>query len=177
MFNSYDELRQAVEERRSETLTLEVDMGSEYSQEYEDAKKELQSAQAMKMLTGDRVFLSDNMAELEAKVAAAKPPSNSVWIQFKKLPLVRWAALLKETGVQPVDQYEKVLSETFVGVYGQDPSNEEVIPLSTDPATVSSKSEKSILPGGSLFQIIQAFMGWQNSGGDVSIRPTKSGQD
>ena len=86
--------------------------------------------------------------------------------------------LVKQQGLTPIDQYEKVLPKTFVGVYGQDPEeNENVVPLSSDPGLLSSKGGKGILPGGALHLVVQAFMSWQNSGGDVSIRPTKSGRD
>ena len=50
-------------------------------------------------------------------------------------------------------------------------------PLTTDSLSVSSKGgSKSILPGGALHSVVQNFMAWQNSGGEVSIRPTKSGR-
>lgn len=177
MFNSYEELMQAVEERRSDTLTLDVDLGGQYSQEYEDAKTELQQAKAMRTITGGQGFLADNLAELEASVAALKPAPRSVWIRFSRLKLGEWAMLVKQANLTPIDQYEKVLAKTFVGVYGQDPDSGDVEPLSTDPSLLSSKGNNGILPGGALHQVVQAFMSWQNSGGEVSIRPTKSGQD
>jgi len=68
-FNSYEELMQAVEERRADVLIIEVDLGAKYSQEYEDAKAELQQAKALKTLTGNKDFLADNLASLEANVA------------------------------------------------------------------------------------------------------------
>lgn len=180
-FNSYEELMQAVEERRQDTLTLEVDLGSAYSQEYEDAKKELAQAKALKTLAGGQDFMSDNLAALEARVAETKPESRSVFVRFSRLKLGEWAMLVKQTGVSPVDQYEKVLPKTFLGVWGQDPEGGEdgevIEPLSTDPALMSSKGDKGILPGGMLHQVVQAFIGWQNSSGDISIRPTKSGRD
>jgi len=178
-FSSYEELMRAVEDRRSDTLTLEVDIGATYSQEYEDAKKELQQAKAMRTLTGNQEFMSNNLEALEASVAEAKPESNPVWIRYNKLQLGEWSALVKQASLTPIDQYEKVLAKTFVGVYGQDPDSEDgsvVEPLSTDAAILSSKGDKGILPGGALHQVVQAFMSWQNSGGEVSIRPTKSGQ-
>lgn len=176
-FNSYEELMQAVEERRSDTLTLEVDLGAQYSQEHEDAKREYQQAKALKTLTGNQEFLADNLAALEARVAETKPPARSVWIRYSRLRLGEWAALVKQANLSPVDQYEKVLPKTFVGVYGQDPSEVEGLePLSTDPALLSSKGDNGILPGGALHSVIQTFMAWQNSGGEVSIRPTKSGR-
>lgn len=178
MFNSYEELMQVVEERRQDTLTLEIDLGSKYSQEYEDAKTELQQAQALKMLTGGQQFLADNLAELEARVAATKPDGRLVWVRFLKLSLKDWALLVKQSNLTPIDQYEKVLPQTFIGVYGDDPTeNEDLAPLSTNPALLSSTGGMSILPPGTLHQVVQTFMGWQNSGGDVSIHPTKSGQD
>ncbi|QNL31027.1 tail assembly chaperone [Microbacterium phage Kauala] len=178
-FSSYEELMEAVEERRADVLTLEIDLGAKYSQEYEDAKKELQQAKALKTLAGGQDFLADNLAALEARVAETKPESRSVWVQFNRLRLGEWAALVKTQGLTPIDQYEKVLPKTFIGVYGQDPvdAEEPVQPLSTDAALLSSKGDKGILPGGMLHQVVQAFMSWQNSSGDISIRPTKSGHD
>jgi hypothetical protein len=180
-FNSYEELQAAVESRRKSILTLEVDMGGTYSQDYEDAKKELAQAKAMKAFTGGQGFLADNLADLEARVAETKPKANSVWVQYRKLDLGEWALLVKQTNLTPIDQYEKVLPTTFIGVYGIDPVDEDgntledATPLSTDGALLSSKGVKGILPGGALHQVVQAFMSWQNSGGEVSIRPTKSG--
>lgn len=49
-------------------------------------------------------------------------------------------------------------------------------PLSTDARLLSSKGIDGILPGGALASVVQNFMAWQNSGGDVTIRPTKSGR-
>ena len=46
-FSSYEELMAAVEERRQDTLTLEVDLGGTYSQVHEDAMKALQQALAL----------------------------------------------------------------------------------------------------------------------------------
>lgn len=181
-FNSYEELKAAVEERRKSVLTLEVDLGGAYSQEHEDAKKDLQTAKAMKTLAGGQGFLGDNIADLEQRVAETKPESNSVWIQYRQLDLGEWAALVKQqANMSPIEQYEKVLPKTFIGVYGQDPTEapegEAIEPLSTDGALVSTKGVNGILPGGALHQVVQAFMSWQNSGGDVTIRPTKSGRD
>ena len=176
MFNSYEELMQAVEERRKDVLTLEIDLGSQYSQEYEDAKRELQQAKALKSLAGNQAFLADNEAALEARVAELKPKGRPVWIRYQRLSLAEWSVLVKQANLTPIEQYEKVLPKTFVGVWGQDPDT-GAEPLSTDGALLSSKGDKGILPGGALHQVVQAFMAWQNSGGDVSIRPTKSGQD
>lgn len=189
-FNSYEELKAAVAKRRAEILTLEVDLGTGYSPEYEAAKSELAQAKAMKMATGGG-FLGDNIPTLEQRVAELKPEPNSVWIQFSKLDLGEWAVLLKQAGGNSIDQYEKVLPKTFVAVYGQDPVMpedwaethpdgevwEKPEPLSTEARLLSSKGNDGILPGGALNSVIQNFMAWQNSGGDVTIRPTKSGRD
>lgn len=189
MFNSYEELKAAVEERRKDVLTLEVPINTPYSQEYEDAKQELQQAKAMKTLTGGVNFLGgDQLAALEERVASTKPETQMVWVQYSRLDLVEWRALIKSGGMDAFDQYEKVLPQTFIGVFGQDPvkpddwdtthPDEEWIkpePLSTSGALLSSKGNEGILPGGALHSVVQAFMAWQNSGGDVTIRPTKSG--
>lgn len=185
-FSSYEELKAAVAKRRAEILTLEVDLGTDYSPEYEEAKAELARAKAMKQVTGGG-FLADPTVQLEQRVAELKPEPNSVWVQFKKLDLGEWAALLKQAGGNSVDQYEKVLPKTFVAVYGQDPVQPDELeegqvweapePLSTDARLLSSKGADGILPGGALNSVIQNFMAWQNSGGDVTIRPTKSGRD
>lgn len=182
MFNTYEELMQAVDERRNDKLVLEVDLGGQFSQEHEDAKQELARARALKTLTGDQEFLSNNLDQLEARVAETKPESKSVWVSFKRLPLAQWALLVKQAAtLTAIEQYEKVLQDTFLGVYGQDPldveEGEVVEPLSTDAALLSSKGDRGILPGGALHAVVQAFMAWQNSGGEVSIRPTRSGQD
>ena len=91
----------------------------------------------------------------------------------------------KSGGMDPIGQYERVLPKVFVGVYGQDPSPAEEDkpegwtppePLTTDARSVSSRDEElCLLPGGSLGSVINTFMAWQNSGGDVNIRPTRSG--
>ncbi|QKN87716.1 tail assembly chaperone [Microbacterium phage Ixel] len=186
-FSSYEELKAAVAKRRAEILTLEVDLGSDYSPEYEEAKQELANAKAMKAVTGGG-FLGDPVAALEQRVADLKPEANAVWIQYRKLDLGEWATLLKQAGGNMIDQYEKVLPKTFVGVYGQDPVKPEdwdethpdeawvqPEPLSTNGALLSTKGNEGILPGGALHSVVQNFMAWQNSGGDVTIRPTKSG--
>lgn len=175
-FNSYEELMQAVQERKKDHLVLEVDMGARYSQEHEDAKAELEQAKALKTLTGDQSFLADNLKELEARVQETQPEQQLIWVKFKRLDLMEWAVLMKQQGMSPIDQYEKVLNKTFVGVYGsEDTDNTE--PLSDDPRLLSSQGDLGILPGGSLHSVIRAFMSWQNSGGEVTINPTKSGQD
>lgn len=189
VFSTYEELMAAVEERRKEILTLEVDLGSAYSPEYEAAKAELAQAKAMKMATGGG-FLGDNIGPLEARVASLKPEPRAVWVQYEKLDLDEWSSLLKTNIGGSIEQYERVLSKVFVGVFGQDPVKPEdwdethegeewakPEPLITSPLSVSSKGgAKAVLPGGALNSVIQNFMAWQNSGGDVTIRPTKSGR-
>lgn len=185
MFNSYEELMQAVEERRQDLLTLVIPMGQVFSPEHEAAKTELAQAKAVKSIVGGG-FLGDNLAELEQRVADTEPESREIWVQFKKLDLNEWAVIMKTLGGSALDQYERVLPKTFVGVFGQDPVEpdtwegdepwEKPEPLTTSPLAVSSKGgSKSILPGGALNSVVQNFMAWQNSGGDVTIRPTKSG--
>lgn len=178
MFNSYEELMAAVEERRQDVLTLEVDLGSKYSQEYEDAKSALQQAEALATVAG-QTFLNDNIEALKARVAETKPEGNSVFVQYKRLMLGEWAMLTKQANLTPIDQYEKVLQKTFIGVYGRDPEadapGEVIEPLSVDPALLSSRGDRGILPGALLHQVVQAFMAWQNASGEVSIRPTRSG--
>jgi hypothetical protein len=182
VFATYEELQAAVEKRRSEILTLEVDLGTDYSPEYEAAKKELEMAKAMKTVTGGG-FLGDNIAPLEAKVEELRPQPNSVFIQFRKLELGQWAKLLTGVAGNQIDQFERTLPDTFIGIYGTDPVKPDDAgddwvkpePLSTDAALLSSKGNQGILPGGALNAVIQNFMAWQNSGGDVTIRPTKSG--
>jgi hypothetical protein len=187
-FTSIEELKAAVEERRKAILTLEVDLGGPYSQEHEDAKKDLATAKGLKSLAGGQGFMNDNIEGLEARVAETKPESQSVWIQYRRIPLDEWSLLMKDkTGMSALEQYEKVLPKVFVGVYGTDPVEPDELeegqvweapePLSTDGALVSSKGVQGILPGGGLNPVVQSFMAWQNSGGDVNIRPTKSGRD
>ncbi|WNN96048.1 tail assembly chaperone [Microbacterium phage Schimmels22] len=186
-FSSYDELKAAVAKRRAEILTLEVDLGTDYSPEYEEAKQELAQAKAIKAATGGG-FLGDPVADLEARVASLKPEPNSVWIQYRKLDLGEWAALLKSAGGNMIDQYEKVLPKTFVGVYGQDPVKpddwaethpdevwEQPEPLSTNGALLSTKGNDGILPGGALHSVVQNFMAWQNSGGRCHHPPYEVG--
>ena len=172
MFNSYEELQAAVEKRRNDALVLEIDLGSEYSPEYEAAKKELAKAEAMRSIAGDQQFLNDNVAALEASVAELKPEAKPVWVKYKRLSLIAWAALVKTQGLTPIDQYEKVLRDTFTGVYAD--SDAEHL-LSDDHRLMSTKGDMGILPGGAMQSVVNAFMSWQNSGGDVTIRPTKSG--
>jgi hypothetical protein len=184
-FATYEELKAAVEARRKSVLTLEVDLGGTYSQEHEDAKKELATAKGMKALTGGAGFLGDNIAELEQRVADTRPETQSIWIQFSQLTLDEWGKLLKQANLTAFDQYERVLPQTFIGVFGEDPDPDEKPegweapkPLTTDARSVSTRGgADALLPGGSLHSVVQAFMSWQNSGGEVSIRPTKSGRD
>lgn len=189
VFGSYEELAAAVEKRRAEILTLEVDLGSPYSPEYEQAKSDLAQAKAMKLATGGGFLGGDNIAPLEARVAELKPEAQTVFLQYRKLALGEWRTLLKQAGADGFDQYERVLPKCFIGIYGQDPvkpddwhetnPGEEWIkpePLSTEAMLVSTKADDGILPGGSLNSVVQNFIAWQNSGGDVSIRPTKSGR-
>lgn len=184
MFNSYEELKAAVEERREAILTLEVPINTPYSQEYENAKQELAQAKGMKALTGGATFLGgDQIAELEQRVADLKPEADVVWIQYRRIPLAEWRVITKTAGLDAYDQYEKVLPKTFLGVFGQDPAPDpepagwvKPEPLSTSGAVVSSKGDDGILPGNTLLSVVQTFINWQNSGGEVSIRPTKSGR-
>lgn len=189
VFATYEELAATVEKRRAEILTIEVDLGSTYSLEYEQAKNDLAQAKAMKMATGGGFLGGDPVPGLEARVAQLKPEPNSVFLQYSKLELGEWRTLLKQAGADSIDQYEKVLGKTFKGLYGQDPvkpddwdeqhpDEEWVKPdiLSEDPSLVSTLGDRGILPGGSLTSVVQNFIAWQNSGGDVTIRPTKSGR-
>ena len=175
MFKSYDELMAAVEHRRKDELVLEIDLGAEYSPEHEQAKRELKQAEGMKMLTGNQQFLSDNIAALQARVAETKPEAKPVWVRYRRLELLEWAALTKTANGNAIEQYETVLKKTFIGVYATEEKSEE--PLSDDHRLLSTKGDLGILPGGAMHSVVQAFMAWQNSGGDVNIRPTKSGQD
>lgn len=171
--NSYEELMAVVENRRKDTLVLEIDLGSEYSQEYEDAKKALKTAEGMAAIAG-KAFLNDNIDTLKARVAELKPEGAPVWLKYTRLGVIEWAALVKTGGeLDAIGQYEKVLKKTFVGIFNAADAEEA---LSDDPRLVSSKGDLGILTGGALQAVVQAFMAWQNSGGDVVIRPTKSGR-
>lgn len=173
-FNSYEDLMKAVEDRRKDFLVLEVDLGSEYSQEYEDAKKSLETAKGLNMIASGQKFLNDNIETLEKQVEDLRPTGEPVWLKYSRLSLIEWAALVKSGGeMTPVEQYEKVLKKTFVGVYG---TADVDVALSDDPRLVSSKGDLGILTGGAMQSVVKAFMSWQNSGGDVTIRPTKSGR-
>lgn len=184
-FTNLEDLKAAVEDRRQSILTLEVDLGGSYSQEYEDAKADLAKAEAMKMMTGGVTFIGDNIEQLKQRVAETKPVTPAVWVQYKKLPLGEWRAITKQVNLDQFDQYERVLPQTFIGLYGEDPAPEEKPedwvkpePLTVDARSVSSRGgDDLLLPGGSLASVVQNFMVWQNSGGDVTIRPTKSGRD
>ena len=173
MINSYEELLAVADKRREETLTIEVDMGAVYSQPHEDAKRELKQAEALSKLSGEG-FLSDNIEKLKERVAETRPEANSVWLRFRRLDISTWALLMKQNMSGAVEQYEKLLPKVFIGVFN-DPEAEEA--LTTDYKVVSTSNPKSILPGGVLNAVIQNFMAWQNSGGEVSIHPTNSGQD
>lgn len=183
-FSSYEELKAAVAKRRAEVLTLEVDLGTDYSPEYEEAKTELAQAKALSSVAGGFLGGNGNIDTLEQRVASLKPEPDAIWVQYKKLDLGEWAVLMKQAGGQPIDQYEKVLPKTFIAVYGQDPVKPEdagddweaPAPLSTEAKLMSSKGVDGILPGGALHSVVQKFMAWQNSGGEVTIRPTKSGR-
>lgn len=174
MFNSYEELMETVNQRRDDVLSLEVDMNTTFSQEHEDAKSALQKAQALQTITGDQPFLSNNLERLEAEVERTRPPAKPIWIKYKRLPLLEWAALMKSQGMSAIDQYEKVLNKTFIGVFN---TPDAPTPLSDDPRLLSSAGDLGILPGGTLHAVVQSFMSWQNAGGNISIHPTKSGQD
>jgi hypothetical protein len=181
-FTSYEELKAAVAERRKAVLTLEVDLGGAYSQEHEDAKRELATARGLKSIAGGQGFMSDNIERLEQRVLDTKPESPSVWIQYRQIDVGEWALLTKQQGLTPIEQYEKVLPQTFIGVFGTDPTEaadgEVIEPLTTSGAAVSSRGgAEAILSGGVLHSVVQNFMAWQNSGGDVNIRPTRSGRD
>jgi hypothetical protein len=171
-FANYEELKAAVEARRAETLTLEVDVATPFSQEHEDAKRELQEAKAMKAITGGG-FLGDNVAALEERVASTRPASASIFLRYKKLDLVEWSNLMKKAGLQPMDQYEETLPQTFVGLYGQHPDSgteeQPVEPFTTDPTVASSRHANGLLPGGALHGVVQTYLNWQNSGGEVTI--------
>lgn len=184
-FATYEELQAAVESRRNQILTLEVDLGAQYSQEHEDAKKELAQAQAIKKLAGNGGFLGDNIAALESRVAETKPDSAVVYLQYSRLTVAEFSMLMKQQGLSSIDQYERVIPKCFVGLFGEDPLaedeegnriNPDLKPLTTDAEAVSSRSDKTVIPGGLLHGVVQAFMSWQNSSGDISIRPTKSGR-
>jgi len=186
-FSSYEELMAVVEERRKDLLTLEIDLGSKYSPEHEQAKANLAEAKAMRSIVGQSFLGGDNIAELEQRVADTRPQASAIFIQFEKLDLNEWSALVRKTGMTPIDQYESVLSKTFVGLFGEDPVQPDDFPedevwvkpepLTTDSLSVSSRGgSKTVLPGGALHSVVQNFISWQNSGGEVSIRPTKSGR-
>lgn len=175
MFNTYEELLAHSDRRKDDVLTLEVDLGGVYSQEHEDAKEELQKMEALQMLTGESGgFLSNNLPELRARVEATRPEQALVWLKFKRLPLKAWSALSKKQGMTPIDQFEAALDDTFIGLFGSDEPGVE--PLSINPDCLRLDSESAILPGAALHSVVQSFMSWQNAGGDVVIRPTRSGQ-
>ncbi len=181
MFTSYEQLKAKVEERRQSILTLEIEVGADYSQEHEDAKKELAKAEGMTLLAGGQQFLGDNVDKLRARVAETKPPTDSIWVQFSRISLEEFQKLTSASNLTPIDQYERVLPKTFIGLFGQDPveaaeKGEPVEPLTKEAYTVSSRHPDAVISGPGLQPVIAAFMAWQNSSGDVSIRPTKSGR-
>lgn len=190
VFSNLEELKAAVADRRTAVLTLEVDLGGSYSQEHEDAKSELAKAEGMALFLqqgGTAPFMGgeSQLERLKRRVAETKPEDPAVWVQFSKLDLNEWRAITKQVNLDQFDQYERVLPKTFIGIYGSDPAPEEKPegwtkpePLTTDARAVSSRGgDDLLLPGGSLASVVQNFMVWQNSGGDVTIRPTKSGRD
>lgn len=190
VFNNLDELKAAVEDRRQAVLTLEIDLGGTYSEEHELAKQELAKAEGMALLLqqGGGNFLNGGESQLDRlrqRVAETKPETPSIWVQFKKLDLEEWRNITKRVSLDQIEQYEQVLGKTFVGLFGEDPAPEvkpdgwvAPEPLTTNPLSVSSRGgAEALLPGGSLASVVQNFMVWQNSGGDVTIRPTKSGRD
>lgn len=173
--NSYDDLVNLVEKRRQETLTLDIDLGSNYSPEYEKAKEELEQAKVLQKLTGTQQFMNDNVVELENKVTRLKPEPNIIHVKFRRLGLARWTAIMKKPVGNAIDQFIKVLPETFIGIFTD--LDEEAEPLSTDYKLVDPNDSKCVLPGGAIQPLIQSFMNWQNSGGEISFHPTKLGHD
>ncbi|WNM75062.1 tail assembly chaperone [Microbacterium phage Morrigan] len=176
VFSNLEELKAAVEDRRQAVLTLEIDLGGAYSEEHEQAKQDLAKAEGMRMLMqqgGGQFLNGDSLEPLRQRVAETKPETPSVWVQYKKLPLGEWRAITKQANLDQFDQYERVLPQTFIGLYGTDPAPEEKPedwvapePLTTDPRSVSSRGgDELLLPGGSLASVVQNFMVWQNSGG------------
>lgn len=165
--NSYEELLALVEERRQDTLTIAVDMGGEYSSEHEEAKQALQASKALRTLTGEDQFLSTSgLDSLQRQVDETRPPSVQIYIRFKKIPLSMWTALMSKNQTNALQQFHEILPETFLGIWG-DPDAEN--PLTSDWTSVDPMNDKCILPGGSIVQIIQTFMNWQNSGSDVTV--------
>ena len=129
--NSYEELMAVVNDRQEERLILEVELGTKYSQEYEDAKRELQQAKSLKTVAGDQEFLSDNVNQLQAKVESLKPESKTVWLAFKRIDLKTWSLLVKKGANQsPLDQYERVLEDTFIGIFRSPEATPEDLLLS-----------------------------------------------
>lgn len=173
IINSYEELVQLAQERQKDRLVLEVDMGSTYSAEHEEAKKELQQAKAVNTLAGEQGFLSDNIERLQQRVRDTKPPATCVWLVYSRLGIKDWSLLVKQgSGLTPMQQYEKVLPQTFVGIFNSEDAQPEHL-LTDDPNTVSSESDNCLISGGVLNNVIRTFMQWQNAGGDVNIHPVK----
>ena len=104
-FSAYEELMAVVDERRKDTLTLEVDMDDTFSQAYEDAKEELQKAEAMEALMAaskQGAFMASNLDGLRAKVESLRPEPNLVWVRYESLSLSAWSALVKESQLTPI---------------------------------------------------------------------------
>lgn len=172
MVESYEDLMNLVENRRNDHLIIEVSLGAPYSQEHEDAKAELQKAEAMRSIIGEEGFLSDDVSGLKKRVEDTKPEGESIWVKYKRLDLKLWTRLVSGLGaMKPIDQYVKVLPNTFEGVYSS-PEAEDGSLISDKASLVDPTSNDCILSGNMVMSLVGAFMGWQNSGGDVSIRPT-----
>lgn len=175
--NSYEELMQIVNARRDGQLCLEIDLGSEYSVEHEAAKAELQKAEVLKNLTGaDTQFLSDNIDALREKVEATRPEPNVVFARFARIGDKELSILRKEGNRTPYQQYEFVLPKVFIGLFNG--PDDDASLLGESPNLVSTEPNVgSVLQGPAVQNVVQAFMSWQNNGGEVSISPTKSGRD
>ena len=96
-----------------------------------------------------------------------------MWLAFKRIDLKTWSLLVKKGANQsPLDQYERVLEDTFIGIFRSPEATPEDL-LSDDHELVSYNSPKCILSSGLLQNLVNSFMTWQNSGGNVTIHPTK----
>ena len=175
--NSYEELMEIVNARRDGQLCLEIDLGSEYSVEHEDAKAELQKAEVLKNLTGsDTQFLSDNLETLRERVEATRPTPNVVYARFSRIGDKELSVLRKEGNRTPYQQYEFVLQKVFLGLFNG--PDDDASLLGDNPNLVSTEPGMgSVLQGSAVQNVVQAFMNWQNNGGEVNISPTKSGRD
>ena len=163
MITSYEQLKGIIEERRQDILVLEVDISGAYSPEYEKAKQEVQQAQVISSLVG-----GDFLAPPKSQLDSLKPVGDPIWLKFRRLPLQAWKSLTKRGNINALDQYESILPDTFIGLYG-DPAGE---PLTTDYHHVGTGDE-SLLTGSMLMQVMQAMLQWQNSGGEISVNPQK----